>query len=342
MKFIDSTMIDVRAGKGGDGIVSFKSAKGAAKLGPDGGDGGRGGDIVLVGSRQLSTLNSLRFRRKYQAEDGVKGGTNACRGRCGEPLDIPVPLGTLVFDAETGTQVGEILEDGQRLVVAHGGRHGLGNIHWLSPTHQAPWEFRPGAKGEEKQLRLELKLLADVGLAGFPNAGKSTLLSVISAARPKIADYPFTTLVPNLGVVDFGREYFGEGIVVADVPGLIEGPSEGRGLGHAFLRHLERTRLIVYVVDPLDPEREALAALAILEEEMRNFSRELASKPAIVVINKIDLMDDEALAKVRAGIEARGYEVLAISAAQTRGLQALKYGLRELVLAPQHVEESRV
>jgi GTP-binding protein len=342
MKFIDSTIIDVRAGKGGDGIVSFKSAKGAAKLGPDGGDGGRGGDIVLVGNRQLSTLNSLRYRRKYQAEDGVKGGTNACRGRCGEALEIPVPLGTIVFDSQTGAQVGEILKDGERLVVAQGGRHGLGNIHWLSPTHQAPWEFRPGVKGEEKELRLELKLLADVGLAGFPNAGKSTLLSVISAARPKIADYPFTTLVPNLGVLDFGQEYFGQGVVVADVPGLIEGASEGRGLGHAFLRHLERTSLVVYVVDPLDPEREALEALAILQEEMRRFSPELAAKPVMVVINKIDLMDDEALAKVRAGIEAEGFEVLAVSAAQGRGLQQLKYRLRELVLTSREGEEQRV
>lgn len=342
MKFIDSTIIDVRAGKGGDGLVSFKSAKGVAKMGADGGDGGRGGDVVLVGNRQLSTLNSLRYRRKYEAEDGVKGGPNACRGRCGEPLPIPVPLGTIVYDGQTGELVGEVLAEGQRVVVAQGGRHGLGNMHWLSPTHQAPWESRPGAKGEEKQLRLELKLLADVGLAGFPNAGKSTLLSVISAARPKIADYPFTTLVPNLGVVDFGRQYFGQGIVVADVPGLIEGASEGRGLGHAFLRHLERTRLIVYVLDPLDPEREALAALATLRDEMLRFSPELAAKPVLVVINKIDLMDDEALAIVEAAIRAEGYEVLAVSAAQSRGLQALKYRLRQLVIGEEVSEERRV
>jgi GTP-binding protein len=330
MKFIDSIQIQVRAGKGGNGIVSFKSGKGKLKLGADGGDGGIGGDVVLVGNPQLNTLSSLRYRALYKAEDGERGGSNGCRGKSGEDLVIPVPLGTMIHDADTGELLGEILDE-QPVIIAKGGHRGLGNIHWLSPTHQAPSEFKPGAKGEERELRLELKLVADVGLAGFPNAGKSTLLSRISAARPKIADYPFTTLIPNLGVVELGPQYWGEAVVVADVPGLIEGASEGRGLGLAFLRHLERTSIIAYVLDAFGLEQEPVAALGILQQELQRFSPELAGKRAVVILNKLDLVDDEIEARLTAELAVLGLEVLPISAVSGRGIDQFKLRLHALV-----------
>jgi GTP-binding protein len=330
MKFIDSIQIQVRAGKGGNGIVSFKSGKGKAKLGADGGDGGIGGDVVLVGNPQLNTLSSLRYRALYKAEDGERGGGNGCRGKSGEDLVIPVPLGTMIYDADTNELIGELLTE-EPVIVAKGGHRGLGNIHWLSSTHQAPSEFKPGAKGEERELRLELKLLADVGLAGFPNAGKSTLLSRLSAARPKIADYPFTTLAPNLGVVELGPQYWGEAIVVADVPGLIEGASEGRGLGLAFLRHLERTSLIAYVLDAYGLEQEPVAALGILQRELLHFSPELAGRRSVVILNKLDLLDAAAEQKLLAELRALGHEVLPISAAVGTGIQELKLRLHALV-----------
>ena len=270
MKFIDVTQIEVRAGRGGDGMVSFASSKGKPKLGPDGGDGGVGGDVYLEGSSQLNTLNSLRFKQIFKAEDGAKGGSNNCRGKSGQHQIIKVPLGTVVVDLETNGAIGEILADGQRLLVAKGGLRGLGNIHWVTSTHQAPHESKPGGDGQQFNLRLELKVIADVGLAGFPNAGKSTLLKCVSAAQPKIADYPFTTLTPQLGVVSFASigAPFDEGFVIADIPGLIEGASEGRGLGHTFLKHLERTKLIVYVLDGFDEERTPLEAYQILAQEL--------------------------------------------------------------------------
>jgi GTP-binding protein len=332
MKFIDSINIVVRAGRGGDGIVSFMSAKGKAKLGPDGGDGGTGGNVLLLGTHRQNTLSSLRFRATYSAQDGGRGGSNRCRGKTGEDLLIPVPVGTIAYNSATGEKIGELLSDGSTLLVAHGGRHGLGNIHWVKPTHQAPEEYRPGAAGEQLELKLELKLLADVGLAGFPNAGKSTLLSSVSAARPKIADYPFTTLIPNLGVVDLPSDrYESRSFVMADVPGLIEGASDGRGLGHQFLKHLERTSLIAYVIDMADLEQEPLTALDILQRELSHFSPELAAKRAVVVLNKVDLVDDEALAKVRAQFDARNIEVLTISAATRLGLAELKEHLYRFI-----------
>lgn len=334
MQFIDQTIIQVIAGRGGNGIVSFSSAKGKPKLGADGGDGGTGGNVILCGNRQLNTLSALRYKKLFRAEDGGRGGPNRRRGATGDDLLIEVPLGTIATDSVTGESMGEVVSDGQHLLVAKGGRHGLGNTHWLSPTHQAPQEFRPGMPGEERELKLELKLLADIGLAGFPNAGKSTLLSRVSGARPKIADYPFTTLVPQLGVLEFPGDYSqpsGVGVVMADIPGLIEGASAGRGLGHDFLRHLERTSHICYVIDPLDPEREPLAALATLRQELVAYSPELATKPSLVVMNKVDLMDDEAIAKVRAALAADGSEVHTISAMQGEGLTELKYRLLALV-----------
>lgn len=338
MKFIDSSSIRVIAGKGGDGMVNFAAGKGKPKLGPDGGDGGHGGDVIIVGCRQLNTLSSLRFKQILRAENGGRGDVAKRRGACGDKLLIPVPLGTIIYNDETGEQVGEVLNDGDMLVVAKGGLRGLGNTHWATSTHQTPEERRLGGKGEEADLRLELKLLADVGLAGFPNAGKSTLLSVVSAARPKIADYPFTTLEPNLGVVDFenGRDNWGRSIVIADVPGLIEGASHGRGLGLSFLKHLERTSVILYVLDgyetPENGERSPLEALKILKTELSQFNPELYARRSLVVINKIDLLSEEEVAVVKAAIEAEGHEVMTISAAQHLNVQGLKNRLYELVM----------
>lgn len=335
MKFIDSIIICVKAGRGGDGVVSFAKAKGKPRLGPDGGDGGTGGSVILKGEAQINTLSALRYKAIYRAEDGVKGGSKACRGRCGEDLVIPMPLGTVIRNSQTGEKCGELVHQGDEIVVAKGGRHGLGNMHWATATHQTPEEFRPGALGEERELVLDLKLIADVGLAGFPNAGKSTLLSRMSAARPKIADYPFTTLVPSLGVVDIGTggEFSMRSLVVADIPGLIEGASEGRGLGLQFLKHLERTSLVAYVIDAADYERSPSAALAILEAELAKFSPELAAKKALIVLNKIDLLDADTLSEAKAAIAARGLEVTAISGVTGAGIQTLKEKLYELVQA---------
>jgi GTP-binding protein len=345
MKFIDSITICVKAGRGGDGVVSFAKAKGKPRLGPDGGDGGTGGSVIFRGDAQLNTLSSLRYKAIYRSEDGVKGGSKACRGRCGEDLIIPLPLGTVVRDSVSGEPLGELVKTGDEIIAAKGGRHGLGNIHWASSTHQAPEEFRPGAPGEEREIVLDLKLIADVGLAGFPNAGKSTLLSRISAARPKIAEYPFTTLVPNLGVVDIGAgDYSVRSLVVADVPGLIEGASEGRGLGLQFLKHLERTSLVAYVIDAADFERSPSDALAILETELTKFSPELAGKKALVILNKIDLLDEETLADIQESFDARGLEWVTISGVTGAGLQKLKEKLYQLVQAEKarrHTEENR-
>jgi GTP-binding protein len=294
MKFIDTITISVKAGKGGDGIVSFKAAKGKPRLGPDGGDGGTGGDVIFRGNTGVNTLSSLRYKALYRAEDGVKGGPNCCRGRCGEDLEITIPVGTVIRDADTGEIIGEVLSHGETIVAAKGGRHGLGNTHWATSTHQTPEEFRPGAPGEEKNLVLDLKLIADVGLAGFPNAGKSTLLSRLSAAKPKIADYPFTTLAPQLGVVEVETSRFNtESFVIADIPGLIEGASEGKGLGLKFLKHLERTAVIAYVIDLDNIVMTPAQALSILRSEMEKFSPLLANKPFLVILNKIDCSDKD-------------------------------------------------
>lgn len=334
MKFTDSIIITTKAGDGGNGIATFKSSKGKAKLGPDGGDGGHGGNVYLMGSFGLNTLSNLRFKAMYKAEDGVRGGTNNCTGACGDHLFITVPVGTVIIDTTTQKVVGEVMNTTDKVMVAKGGERGLGNIHWVSSTHQQPEEYKPGGKGEEFELQLELKLVADVGLAGFPNAGKSTLLSCISAAKPKIADYPFTTLIPNLGVVDAGEDnnYNVRSFVMADVPGLIEFASEGKGLGHQFLKHLERTSLITYLVDIADTERTPVEAFLILKKELEAFSTELGQKHAIVVLNKIDLVDAETIAKWTAELTDLGHEVLAISGATNKGLTALKHRLYDLVV----------
>lgn len=331
MKFVDSTEIFVRAGDGGSGMVSFKTARNKPKLGCDGGDGGHGGDVVLVGNRQLNTLSSLRYKKQYQAGHGERGGTNGRTGANGETLLLPVPLGTQVFDPETGKMIAEVLSHQQRVIVAEGGERGLGNQRFVTPTHQAPEEFTEGTSGTSAHLKLELKLIADVGLAGFPNAGKSTLLSVLSSARPKIADYPFTTLVPNLGVVELqGRnEYAIESFVMADVPGLIEGAAEGRGLGHAFLRHLERTKIIAYLVTASnDDEITPVDAFKTLKSELERYSPELAEKPACVILSKIDLIDGDdreaIVARLSDPLEKLGYTVVPVSSVEQVGLDHLK------------------
>jgi GTP-binding protein len=330
MKFIDTIEIRVQSGNGGDGMLCFKRARNLPKLGPDGGNGGNGGDVILEADPQLNTLHALRFRKLYLAENGEKGGTQNCTGRCGESCVIPVPLGTLVLDADTREILGELLEPGQRLLVAEGGKRGYGNLHFVTSTRQAPHLMLPGKKGVTRMLHLELKVLADVGLAGFPNAGKSTLLSQMSAARPQIADYPFTTLTPNLGVIQVrDDEPYGPTYVMADIPGLVEGASEGKGLGFQFLKHLERTRLIVYLLGAMDFIHAPEAALPLLEKELQAYSPELACKEKIVVLNKIDLLSPEEHALQVGVLEKMGYEVISISGATGKGVAALKARLYE-------------
>jgi len=289
MKFVDEATIHITAGKGGDGSASFRREKYIQYGGPDGGDGGRGGSVYLEGDSGLNTLVDFRHRRVYKAENGVQGKGQEKYGKKGEDIYIRVPLGTLVTDAASGVALGDVTAHGEHLLVARGGRGGLGNVHFKSSTNRAPRKTTPGEAGEELKLHLELKVLADVGLLGFPNAGKSTLISTVSAARPKVADYPFTTLYPNLGVVRVGMD---SSFVIADVPGLIEGAAEGAGLGVQFLKHLQRTRLLLHLVDiaPLDqtvPEE----AVRQLEKELVSFDRSLGDKPRWLVFTKTDVID---------------------------------------------------
>jgi GTP-binding protein len=291
MKFVDEASIHVIAGKGGNGSASFRREKYIEFGGPDGGDGGDGGSVYLEGDSGLNTLVDFRHRRTYKAESGVQGKGQQRYGKKGEDIYIRVPLGTVVVDEQSGVVLGDVTEHGQHLLIARGGRGGLGNVHFKSSTNRAPRKFTPGEPGEDIQLHLELKVLADIGLLGFPNAGKSTLISTVSAARPKVADYPFTTLYPNLGVVRVGLD---SSFVIADIPGLIEGAAEGAGLGIQFLKHLQRTKLLLHLVEiaPLDqvsPED----AVRKLEQELVNFDPELGAKPRWLVFTKIDVLDQE-------------------------------------------------
>ena len=313
--FIDRVVVRVEAGTGGSGASSFRREKFVPMGGPDGGDGGRGGDVVVRADRNLSTLLDFTYRDHWKAERGEHGSGSNRTGRSGDDVILPVPPGTVVRDAEAGTLLGEVLDDGDTVTVAKGGRGGRGNAKFASATHQAPREWEPGEEGERRTLELELKLIADVGLVGQPNAGKSTLLSVISAARPKIADYPFTTLSPNLGVVPLpGHRTF----VVADIPGIIEGAHEGKGLGIQFLRHIERTRVLAFLV-PIDA-MDWQAEYDQLRREVREYSAELAEKPHCVVFTKLDLLGEDYVPP----IEAPGsFGAYAISAAGRVGLDAL-------------------
>ncbi|MGA0265682.1 MAG: GTPase ObgE [Lysobacterales bacterium] len=292
MKFVDEATIHVKAGKGGDGSASFRREKYIQFGGPDGGDGGRGGSVFLIGDSGLNTLVDFRHLRLHRAQNGEPGRGRQRTGKSGADITIRVPLGTEVSDQDTGEKLGDVTDHEQRLCVAQGGRGGLGNLHFKSSTNRAPRQTTPGHAGEERDLRLELKVLADVGLLGFPNAGKSTFISAVSSARPKVADYPFTTLYPNLGVVSIDIE---RSFVIADIPGLIEGAAEGAGLGVQFLKHLQRTRLLLHLVDlaPLDEHEHPARSVRLLEEEMRRFDPGLMDKPRWLAFNKSDLLEPE-------------------------------------------------
>ena len=323
--FVDKAKITVKAGNGGNGCVSFHREKYIAAGGPDGGDGGDGGDIILQVDDNLSTLMDFRYKRKYTAENGADGSGARKSGKAGKSLTIRVPRGTLVRDAETNEIIKD-MSDSAPYVLCKGGKGGWGNTHFATPTRQAPRFAKSGLPGESHDVVLELKLLADVGLIGFPNVGKSTLLSVVSKARPKIANYHFTTLFPNLGVV-----YVEEGtsFVMADIPGIIEGASEGAGLGHDFLRHIDRCRLLVHVVDVSGSEgRDPVADFEAINQELGQYSPELANRPQIVVANKVDILADPSLLDaLRAHVEALGYPLFTISAAAHQGVQELVYAI---------------
>ena len=334
--FIDEAVIRVKAGDGGNGCLAFRREKYVPRGGPSGGDGGRGGDVVLRASEHYNTLLHLRFNPEHTAQRGRHGEGSNRTGREGTSVDVPVPVGTVVYDAETGEQLHDFTHDGEIFVVARGGRGGRGNQHFATSTHQTPTEHEPGKPGEEKRLRLELKLLADVGLVGFPNAGKSTLISRISAARPKIADYPFTTLEPNLGVVRVDDRTF----VVADIPGLIEGAHEGHGLGIQFLRHVERTRLLAHLVDVSESSgRDPVEDFEVIVRELASFSEEMARKPMIVVGTKIDVAQDpERIQALRQHAEERGLPFFAVSSVTGAGVEELVYAMAEAVFAPRDEE----
>ena len=318
--FIDIATIWLHAGKGGDGAVSFHREKFVAAGGPDGGDGGRGGDIIFVADDHLSTLMDFRYKRKYTAPEGGKGGASLCHGKNAENLIIKVPLGTVIKDAESGLVIAD-LSDHTPVTIAKGGRGGYGNAHFATPTRQIPKFAKPGMPGEDIQVTLELKLIADVGLIGFPNVGKSTLISTISAAKPKIANYHFTTLVPTLGVVSVGE---GASFVCADIPGLIEGASEGIGLGHDFLRHVERCRLLLHVVDVSGCEgRDPKEDFEQINHELEGFSADLATRPQIVLGNKCDIATPEQVEEFKQFVEAKGLTFVPISAATRQGVDAL-------------------
>jgi GTP-binding protein len=328
MKFIDHVTISVRAGDGGNGRTSFRHEKYVDKGGPDGGDGGNGGDVVFVASRNQNTLVSFRYHRELAAEAGGAGDKVRRHGRNGKDLRVDVPVGTVVTNSE-GLTLADMTEDGQEAIVAQGGRGGFGNAHFISSTRQAPKFAEKGEAGEEAELTLELKLIADVGLVGLPNAGKSTLLSVVSNARPEIADYPFTTLTPNLGVVDVDKE---SSLLFADIPGLIEGAAEGKGLGDEFLRHVERTAVLLHLIDVTS--EDVLADYETIQTELKTYRKNLAKKLQIVVFSKIDLILPEELALKRAAMEKalpKDAQLFAISSQAHENLQPLLYAVRAAV-----------
>lgn len=316
--FIDQAEITVQAGNGGNGIISFRREKYIPKGGPDGGNGGKGGDVVIQADRQLSTLMDFRYKRSYKAGNGDHGRGANKTGKNGGDISLRVPCGTIITDGETGELIGDLVENGDRVLIARGGRGGRGNAEFATPTNQAPRRAERGGLGENRIIELELKLLADVGLVGFPNAGKSTLIATISAAKPKIADYPFTTLIPNLGIVRYG-DY--QSFVVADMPGLIEGAHAGKGLGHQFLRHIERTRLLVFLIECIseDPKGQ----YRTLVNELRSFNASMVKRPQIVALTKMDLADGSMRKKLRSLRFGPRIPVLPISAATGEGLKDL-------------------
>ena len=324
--FVDQAKIYIKAGDGGDGAVSFHREKYVAAGGPDGGDGGKGGDIVFVVDDNISNLIDFRYKRKYVAEKGQNGGAKNCSGRNAPDLVVKVPRGTVVKEIKSGRILADLSTD-EPAVIAHGGKGGRGNAHFATSTRQIPKFAKPGFRGDEYEVMLELKLIADVGLVGFPNVGKSTLISVVSAAKPKIANYHFTTLTPVLGVVKIEE---GKSFVMADIPGLIEGASEGVGLGHEFLRHVERCRLIVHVIDVSGSEgRDPIEDFKAINHELENFSMELAEAPQIVAANKSDMATPEQVERLRNYVEDQGLLFYEISAATTKGTKELMYGVWE-------------
>ena len=338
--FIDEAKILVKAGDGGNGCVAFRREKFVPRGGPSGGDGGRGGDVRMQASQQHNTLIHFRYNPEHKAERGRHGEGSNCTGRDGESVTLKVPVGTALYDVETGELVHDFSLPNETFVVAKGGRGGRGNQHFATPTHQAPRESEPGRPGEERTYRLELKLLADVGLVGYPNAGKSTLISRISAARPKIADYPFTTLEPNLGVITVGEAPHEESFVVADMPGLIEGAHLGAGLGVQFLRHIERTRVLVHLVDVSDSSGrpDPIEGFKVINGELANFGHGLSEKPMIVVASKVDAANPEKLKKLAASAKRRKLEFHAISAATGEGIEQLKWALAKRVRETREVD----
>ncbi len=329
MKFVDEATIKVKAGDGGNGCVSFRREKYIEYGGPDGGDGGDGGSVYLIGDENQSTLADFRHVRLFEAQRGKNGASRNMTGAGGEDIIIPVPIGTIVHDDETDEQIGDLIQD-QKLLVARGGFHGLGNLRYKSSTNRAPRESKPGTEGELRHLRLEMKVLADVGLLGLPNAGKSTLISAISSAKPKIANYPFTTLYPNLGVVYVGTH---KSFVVADIPGLVEGAAEGAGLGIQFLKHLSRTQLLLHLVD-IDPEDASspVNAVKVIEKELIKYSEELGGRERWLVINKIDLlpadMQQQFCDELTSELNWKG-RVFPISAVTGQGTKALSYQIMQ-------------
>ncbi len=336
MRFVDEVEIEVQSGRGGRGSASFRREKYVQHGGPDGGDGGRGGHVILKADARLTSLLDLRSRAHWRAGDGTPGDFRQMTGAAGEDLVIPLPVGTVVRDVAEDVILFELLTDGEERIVAEGGTGGLGNIHFKSSTNRAPRTTTPGGPGLARRVLFELKLVADVGLLGYPNAGKSTLISVISAARPKIADYPFTTLVPNLGVVAIGDE---GAFVVADIPGIIEGAAEGKGLGHQFLRHVERTRMLLHLVALGEDELPPLRRWEVLRDELRRYNPEMLERPELVVLTKSDTAEPEAVAAVQAAFGAQGVPTMTISAVTRQGvpalLQAVWTRLRELAPPPE-------
>jgi GTP-binding protein len=341
--FYDHTKIFVKAGDGGNGSIHFRREKFAPLGGPDGGDGGRGGSVYMEATPNLNTLVDYRYRQHFKAEAGGAGARQKMHGAAGEDIVLAVPCGTIVRDAETQELLGDLTEAGQQLMVARGGRGGLGNVHFATSTRQAPREAQNGEPGEERWLALELRLIADVGLVGYPNAGKSTLLSVVTAARPKIADYPFTTLVPNLGVIEVGQPGDEFGFVIADIPGLIEGAAQGHGLGHEFLRHIRRTRLLVHVIDGSSLEHEPWPGFLAINQELREYNEQLGTRPQIIAFNKIDLPEaQERWEGFKHQAEEAGYSVIAISAAAHQGTKELMSQVSTRLQELQREEAERI
>jgi GTP-binding protein len=336
--FIDQVNIHVKSGKGGDGMVHFRREKFVPLGGPDGGDGGKGGDVIIEVKATLNTLSSFRQNEKFAAEAGINGGGSQMTGRGGKDLVIYVPPGTVIYDAETGALLGDLTEPGQRLTVCKGGRGGLGNQHYATSRNQAPRTAERGEPHEEKLLRLELKLIADIGIIGLPNAGKSTLLAALTNAKPKIGDYPFTTLEPNLGVAKIDEDVT---VVLADIPGLIEGAAEGAGLGHDFLRHIQRTRVLIHMIDGLS--EDPLADFSQINNELSLFDPKLGSKPQIVALNKMDQPDaQEQLKKVKARFKKKNVDLLEVSAMTRSGTRDLLLAAYRTLkeLPPEEIEET--